>query len=236
MEEKVQFHGAFEDLPFIAYYLWVSLNRDKEMFKAYSPLYDDAYITELEARKKSVETLVPSRQVTGEIKLITQAVAADYTKVRNIVNRIESYVKKATAPLTISADSFGIQQVRSELNSKNDEGIVKELRALHQNAENNKAALEGAGYTEAISKELDNIIKSLTTNSTAQNLKTDDRKALTRDNIIEMNKLWKIMAEVMEDGKKIAREKENTAMAKDYTFSNLQKKVRQDRKEKEDGK
>jgi hypothetical protein len=53
---------------------------------------------------------------------------------------------------------------------------------------------------------------------------------LTRENIEEMNKLWKIMSEVMNDGKKIAKEKKDAAMAKDYTFTDLQKKVRQDRK------
>lgn len=53
---------------------------------------------------------------------------------------------------------------------------------------------------------------------------------LSRENIEEMNKLWKIMSEVMDDGKKIAKEQKNTAMAKDYTISDLQKKVRMDRK------
>jgi hypothetical protein len=235
MEERVQFPGSYEELPFIAIYLLVSLKRDKELFKAFSPVYNDEYITEMETRKTGVEELIPSRQVTGEIKLITQQVASDYTTVRNLVNRVESNLNKVTGTLTMPVENFGIHQVRIELEAKNDEGIVKQLRTLYQNLENNKAALEGVGYTAAISKQINDIITSLTTDSTAQNLKTDDRKELTRENITNMNKLWKMMSDVLDDGKKIAKEQKNAAMVKDYTFKNIQKKVRQDRKSKKDG-
>jgi hypothetical protein len=235
MSEEVKFPGLYEELPFIAIYLLVSLKRDKAMFKAYSPVYDDPFIAGMEAQKTLVEELVTPRQLTGEMKLITQLVAADYTKIRNMLNRVESYINKATAPLTIAAADFGIRQVRLELEAKNDEGIVMQLRALHRNLESNKTALEPKGYTVAISTEFAALIPSLTTNSTTQNLKKDNRKELTRENIAEMNKLWKMMNEVLEDGKKIAREQKNDAMLGDYTFKYIQKKVRQDRKAKEGG-
>ena len=230
MKDGAKFPGLYEDLPFIAIYLLVSLKRDKALFNAFSPVYDDKYIADMETQKNLVEELTAPKQLTGEMKHITQLVATDYTKVRNMLNRLESYLDKVAEPLTIAAADFGIRQTRTELNAKNDEGIVRQLRVLYKNMESNKAALAPKGYTEAISAELKALITSLTTNSTAQNLKKDDRKVLTRENIEEMNKLWKIMSEVMDDGKKIAKEKKDAAMAKDYTFSDLQKKVRQDRK------
>ena len=230
MKDGVKFQGQYEDLPFIAIYLLVSLKRDKTKFKEFSPVYDDAYIAAMEAQKNIVEELSAPKQLTGEMKRITQLVATDLTKVRNMLNRLESYLDKVTEPLSIAVTDFGIRQTRTELNAKNDEGIVRQLRVLYKNMESNKAALAPKGYTEAISAELKALITSLTTNSTAQNIKKDDRKVLTRENIEEMNKLWKIMSEVMDDGKRIAKEKKDAAMAKDYTFTDLQKKVRQDRK------
>lgn len=229
MRNEVKFQCLYEELPFVALYLLVPLKRDKALFKAFSPLYTDEYIDALEAQKKLVEELVPSRQVTGEIKIITQQVASDYTRVRNMLNRLESYLKKAAAPLSMPASDFGIRQTRVELEAKNDEGIVKQLRVVQNNMDNNSAALEPVGYTKTISNELKALIISLTNNSTAQNIKIDDRRALTRENINEMNKLWKMMSDVLEDGKKIAKEKKNAAMVKDYTFKEIQKKVRQDR-------
>ncbi len=235
MSEVVKFPGLFEELPFIALYLLVSLKRDKALFKAFSPVYDDAFIASMEAQKTLVEELITPRQLTGEMKLITQLVAADYTKIRNMLNRVESYLKKATEPLTLPVVDFGIRQTRVELVAKNDEGIVMQLRALYKNLENNKAALEPKGYTPAISTEFAALITSLTTNSTSQNLKKDDRRVLVSENIVEMNKLWKMMNDVMEDGKKMGREQKNDAMIGDYTFKYVQKKVRQDRKNKEGG-
>ena len=231
MKDGVKFQGLYEELTFIALYLLVSLKRDIALFKEFSPVYNDKYIADMEAQKNLVEELTAPQQLTGEMKSITRMVASDYTRVRNMVNRLESYLDKVTEPLTIAVADFGIRQARVELKAKNDEGIVHQLRVVQKNFENNKAAIEPKGYTTEIAAELKALITSLTTNSTAQNLKKDDRKVLTRENIEEMNKLWKMMSEVMDDGKKIAREQENAAMAKDYTFRYIQKKVRQDRQQ-----
>jgi hypothetical protein len=231
MKNGAKFQGLHEELTFIALYLLVSLKRDKALFKKFSPVYDDKYIADMEAQKTLVEELTVPQQLTGEMKRITQLVASDYTNVRNMLNRLESYLDKVTEPLTMPVADFGIRPARVELHAKNDEGIVRLLRVLQKNFENNKAALAPKGYTEEISTELKALITSLTTNSTSQNLKKDDRKELTRENIEEMNKLWKMMSDVMDDGKKIAREQKNAPMVKDYTFKDLQKKVRLDRKQ-----
>lgn len=238
MKDEVKFPGLFEELPFNAFYILILLKRDKELFIEYSSVYGDLFITDMETQKDLVDELVPTRQLTSERKLLTRIVASDYTKTRNLANRAESYLDKvdtALTPLTMSVADFGIRQLRDELEAKNDEGIVRELRALHMNLENNKIALEPKGYTAAISTQFKNLIATLTTDSTAQNLKLDDRKVLTRENIQEMNKLWKMMSDVMEDGKKIGKELKNDAMVKDYTFSNIQKKVRLERKAAEEG-
>lgn len=229
MEEKVQFQGRIEEVIFAAVYLLVSLKRDKDLFKAYSPVYDDAFIAGFEAQSEQVDNLVSPKKLTGEMKVITRLVASDYKKIRNMVNRIDDYLKLSDGQLTMGSVDFGIKEVRRQLNSKNDEGIVKELKMLYKNTENNKLALEPKGYTDAVSNDFKTLIGSLGSNSQAQTLKKDSRIALTKENIKELNKLWTIMTQVMDSGKNIAKEQENDSMLKDYTYLNLKKKLRLER-------
>jgi hypothetical protein len=234
MRNGAEFPGLYEELPFIAIYLLVSLKRDKALFTEFSTIYDDDYIADMEAQNDTVKNLISPLKLTGEMKVITKLVADDYTKIRGVVNRAESYLKKAKTGLTMAADDFGVSQVRDELEAKNDEGIVKNLRMLFNNLEDNKAVLVPKGYTPAVSTKFAALIESLGTDSVAQNLKKDSRITLTRENIETMNVLWRKMDEVMEDGKKIAKEKKNDAMLLDYSFKYIQKKVRLDRKKKEE--
>jgi hypothetical protein len=233
MEERVMFNCRMEELTFIAVFLLISMKRDKTLFKSYSPVYDDKYIAGFETQKDDVEALVNPSQLTGEMKAITTLVAADYTKVRNMLNRVEDYLKLTEAPLTMGIADFGIRKVREQLESKNDEGIVRELRNLFQNLENNKTALEPVGYTTAISAEFKALIPGLTADSVSQTSKKDSRIALTQENIKTMNKLWKTMDKVMESGKKIGKEQKNSSMIDDYTYAHVLKKVRLQRQDQE---
>lgn len=227
MLEKLLFRGRQEEIPFFSSYLLISLKRDKVPFKTYSKKFDDVYIEKFEAQKTIVDKLINPFHLTAERKVITGLVQEDYSKIRNMVNKIEDYVKLTETPLTISAADFGIKGVRKELLSKNDEGIVSELKIVFKNTEDNKLALESAGYSTEISAEFSELIDSLKNDSIDQNLKLDSRIALTQENIKEINKLWRIMDQVLESGKKIAREAKNDLMHKDYTFTHVIKKVRQ---------
>lgn len=223
---KTLFPCRYEELSFIAAFLLITLIRDKALFLAYSPTYNDEFIEDFESLKTLVENLINPRKLTGERKVLTKLVAKDYANIRKYLNRLEDYLKMADLPLTLAVNDFGIRLVRHELEAKNDEGIVKELKTLFKNAEDNKLALEPKGYTVAVSAAISNLITSLTTDSVAQTVKLDSRIALTHDNKKAMNDLWLIMDQVMESGKKIAKEEGNDLMLKDYTYAALEKKVR----------
>jgi hypothetical protein len=230
MEVKSIIPCRIEEISFAAVFLLISLRRDALLFKNYSPLYDDKYIDDFEAQKTVVENLISPKQLTGEMKKITKLVAADYKRIRNIVNRIEDYLGMSKNPLSLDISDFGQAAVRKELEAKNDEGIVKEIITLFKNTEDNKAALAPVGYTPAFSAKISKIISDLTTDSVAQTSKKDDRIVLTHENMLELNKLWKIMSKVLESGKNIANEEENGSMLKDYTFAYIEKKVRLEHK------
>jgi hypothetical protein len=233
MEESPLFNCRIEEVPFIVAFLLISLERDKALFKAHSPVYTDDYIENFRNQLAVVEGLVAPIVLTGERKVITKLVNEDYQKVRHMVNRVADYLKLADGSLTLAAEDFGMKGVRAQLDVKNDEGIVKALRILYKNFEDNKTELAKAGYTSAVSAEFENLIADLSGHSKAQTTKKDDRIALTKQNIAETNKLWKTMVTVMGTGKTLAKEMGNDSMQQDYTIASLVKKVRLERKKEE---
>jgi hypothetical protein len=235
MKEKALFTCRIEELPFVVVFLLISLKRDKALFKAYAPTYDDAFIASIEAQATAVKARTSPKSLTGEMKSLTKLVAADYKSVRDMINHIETILESVTVKLTMGVEDFGVRAVREELYAKNDEGIVLQLRTLFKNVENNSVELEKEGYTPALSEEFEKLIDTLGEDSTTQTTKKDDRKYLTQGNIKEGNKLWALISKVMKTGKKIAKQMENDSMHDDYTFNNILKKVRLEHNTKDSG-
>lgn len=224
-----------EELTFLAVFILVSFKRDKADFMAFSPDYNDPFADNCQETINIVEELVAPKKITGEMKMYTKQLAALFTHCRNILNKIERYLDKASQnklTLTMAPGDFGIKAVRDEVNVKNDEGVVKLLRVLQQNLNANVAALETKGYTADVQAELKNLIKDLNDTSIAQTLKKNERAEVVKNNMGQLNKLWLILDDLMKTGKAIYKEKDKSKL-KDYTYSELIKNVQLKRKQED---
>jgi len=233
MEEPL-FKCRIEELTFIGVFILVSFNRDKADFIKLSPDYNDPFAENCEQTITQVEELVAPKKLTGEMKKITQQLADGFTHCRNLMNKVERYVDKASqaGPLTMAPGDFGIKAVREAVGLKNDEGVVKNLRALQQNLTANLDALIPKGYTNEVQAELKTLIRDLNDTSVAQTLKKNERAELVKNNMGELNSLWLIIDDLMKSGKAIYKEKDKSKV-KDYTYAELIKNVQLKRKQEE---
>lgn len=230
-----QFKCKIEELPFLGAITHEYFIRDKQDFILFSPVYNDPFAATLLGQNKVVDDLVSSRKVTAEMKKMTQKLAADFTRARNVLNKVERYVTMSEAdglPLKIAAVDFGISEARMNLARKNDEGVVLNLNVIRKNIQENLAALEDKGYNADLQKELDSLIKDITGDSLAQTMKKKERQELVRKNIGELNKLWKMIDDILKTGKSIYKGKDDQKV-RDYTYTDLIRNV-QIRRQKED--
>jgi hypothetical protein len=232
-----EFKCKIEELPFLGAITHEYFIRDKQDFIRFSPVYNDPFAANLLAQNKRVDELVSARKITAEMKRMTQKLAADFTRARNALNKIERYVTMAEVdglPLKIAAVDFGISEARVNLAKKNDEGVVLNLNVIRKNIQDNMSILEDKGYNADIQNELDTLIKDITSDSLAQTMKKKERQELVRNNIGELNKLWKIIDDILKTGKSIYKGKDDQKV-RDYTYTELIRNV-QIRRQKEDPK
>lgn len=232
MEDPL-FKCRIEELPFLGVFILASFNRDKADFMKFSPDYNDPFADNCQQAISIVEELVAPKKLTGEMKKITQQLADHFTRCRNVMNKVERYIDKASQggqALTMAPGDFGIKAIREAVRLRNDEGVVKHLRTLQQNLTDNLAALAAKGYTDEAQAELRALIKDLSETSVAQTMKKNERAELVKNNIGEFNKLWLIIDDLMKTGKAIYKEKDKSKV-KDYTYAELIKNVQLKRKQ-----
>lgn len=228
------FNCRLEEIPVLCRYVLNYFERDQAEFIAYSPLYNATYKSDFELRLAAVDDLVTPYTVTGEMKKITVRIDGHYANLRTELNKLEKYAKLAGNGLTVHPDDLGFKLIRDQVQSRNDEGVIRLLKELLRNLKVNAEVLAPVGLTPAMLTDLEAFIKTFTADSMAQTTKLKDRTELTRENVKEINALYAIVTDVLETGKVIFKAKDK-AKVRDYTFTDLLKLVRKTQKAKEEG-
>jgi hypothetical protein len=225
-----------EELTFLASFVLDSFKRDKADFIAFSPDYADPFDTGLQTKIEEAETIVAPKKLMGELKNATTTLRKDYTRCRNMVNKLERYVEKAyddNLTLTIAPGDFGFKATRATVNLKNDEGIVKNLTLLKDNMAANVVVLEPKGFNKDVQAELQSLIADVLNDSKAQTRKKKEWETLIQNNAEKLNKLWYQTKDILKTGKTIYKEK-NGNKIKDYTYEHVIADIRQRRRQKEE--
>jgi hypothetical protein len=225
-----------EELPFLAEYARDNFIRDQSDFINNSPEYSENFLLKYDPQLKLVKEAVATSMLIAEQKAITGRIAKHYKSARNWVNKVENYAKKAGTTLNSSIEDFGFKGLRNEINMKNDEGTIKKFGELLQHADANKAALEAKGFTTAVRTSLKDFIDAFETDIKSQTRKIDERKDLVKGNNKEFTTLWNMVNDdILETGKVIYKEL-NKEKVKDYTYTELIKKIRLARKKEAEAK
>lgn len=194
-------------------------------FSAFSTQFSEQYVTETEAMITHVETLLEPQAETLALKLIYQSMEQNLNQLQNLLLHIEAYVKLIKKETGITPAALGISALRKSLFRKDFEGVLKGLKVMMTNIQNNLLALEGKGMPATMLQTLQDLHNELASNKQKQFEIQTNRAAMVQNNVQTLNTLYLRMTEIYSIGKALYKNSDPAKYA-DYTFSKLLKKVR----------
>lgn len=232
---RQKFPGRQEELPAVAEFIYSSFNRDLQLFQDYSPDFDTAYVTNFRSQIDELTNVVFPKTLTKQGKAVTSRIVSNLARLKILNNLVDGYVKRPKIVLTVAPADFGCTELRRKIKSGDVEAVVKSLRIVLQNIDDNLAALTAKGLKEAITTEMAALPGTLTADNTLQNDHIQNRNQLKNDNKHLFDALYATMRDVAEAGKTIHKNiSGKPERVADYTMAVLLKRVRAERKKKDE--
>lgn len=223
---KLKIQCRIEEVPTIGRFLIGSMTTDLADFTAFSPLYDEAYLTNANEKLAEVEALINPRKLTAELKVITLRMLNNMEALRGKIDKLERYIDLASG-LTVGTKDFGISKVRKENNRGDVEALVAELGDLLDIVSDNMDALISVGYTDEQHAALVKTESSLAADNTAQNAKVNERNNKVIANYGLLNAFWDIIMDISKTGRAIYKTSAPNKVD-DYTIAALKRRIRQE--------
>ena len=214
-----------EELPVICKFAAYSLNRDLADFTAYSPKFKPAYLTGFESNIATALDVIEPQSETMEQKAITSRIYSTLDGLIDPINRLTGYLKLADGSLGLSPHDFGVKHLRKSINAKDAEGAMNGLHTVNGNITKYKEALMAQGLTEDLIARFANAASAIASDKQKQFELISNRKNIVQNNLTLFNNLYAQLGEIHAVGK-ILYKSTNTAKLKEYTFSELKKRVR----------
>ncbi|MDU0370554.1 hypothetical protein ACFPAF_09150 [Hymenobacter endophyticus] len=179
------------------------------------------------ARLAAADALEATSVQSAWRMVLTERLAGLYQQLPQLLDFLAARGRRAT-PLTVPADRFGLEQARRARNNDHA-GLEAALKTLLQNIEANAAALAAKGQQPQDTRQLQDLYDALVVDTTSQGSQMSTQKGNTEENLTVLNALYEPMTHVFSDGKALYG-RSDKAKAEDYTFSQLLKRVRRERK------
>lgn len=221
-----KFNCRYEELPVIGSFLKTNLERDKSDFLLYSPDYNDTYISNFSRKITEVEEIINPKSFADETKVVTNKLVNMMNSTKDLLNRLEGYVKRASG-LKINPDDFGIKALREKISSRDAEGFAEKLKIVLKNVDDNITVLKQKGYPEEARASLGNISTSVKAANTEQYERMRIKENLILENLEKLNELWDMMQNIMEIGKILYKISKPDKYS-DYAINTLMSKVRKE--------
>lgn len=202
----------------VADMLIASFERDQAQLEAENELFSETFLNAFKAHTETVR-----QQEKADVLLIQQKTATNELyqladDLRQPLKLFNIVVEKAGLPTTI------VQDTLSNLRTRNMEGMLVNLKALNQVVNNNIELLSSKAMKANFPDLLEQKFDEITIKSNLQSKIMQKRQLLTDANLGSYNKLYnEYIADVCKIGKIVYQ---GQAKAKEYTVSNLIKKLR----------
>jgi hypothetical protein len=213
-----------EELPIIAKYLVFSMKRDLHDFTAFSPKFNNAYVTAFDGKIAEITAILNPHAETVSLKSVTAQLYNDMDALLSPIARVERYVKMASEDILISLKDFGLSKLRQKIRTRDAEGVMAALKTVNGYIDTYKNALSVQGLTDELIALFTNSVALIHSNNQRQYEILSCRKKLVKSNQHLFNELYNLMSEICETGKVIYRG--NAVAIKEYTFAELKKQVR----------
>jgi len=227
-----EFNCKNEELPVVCRFVGLSLERDMTTFTTYSPIFDAAYLEGYRAKILAAEELIAPKSETVELKLITEHSYATLDGLIGPINYLEGYISLAGKKVPITAADFGLAQLRKSCRSRDVEHVLASLRTVNGNIKKYKTELTAKGLTDELAAKFSDALLVLADDSDKRYKLVSNRAALVQSNMEQLNELNAQLVEICDIGKILFKQTDK-AKLKDYTFTQLMKKVRRTEKPEE---
>ena len=214
-----------EELPVVCGFGAASLARDLGDFTAYSPLFNAAYLAAFKSKIDVVAELVQPESETLELKLLTERIYQTLDGLIAPINHLDGYLKLAGKDVPVSADDFGLVQLRKSIRSRDVENVLTLLHKVEGNIRKFKKALTTKGLTEELITRFTVAAKQLSEDKTRKYTVVSNRAAMVQKNLGLLNDLYDQFIEVCRIGK-ILYKQTDPAKLKDYTLARMMNQVR----------
>jgi hypothetical protein len=197
-----------------------------------SPDYaDEDYLKDWNTQKDAFAALVPTGVRRASDKEVTKTMAQVAKGLRDPLNFLNLRLNRAAKKggLTASADDFGLGKVRSEITTRDMEGLDSALSHLLQLVQQpaNLAVLTAQGHTADDTKAFTDARQQLSDFNTAQNTNLNASLELTDENTKAGNALWEYIVDVLGTGNLMYKET-NPQKATTFSITKLLKRIRQE--------
>src|SRR5665647_1319751 len=189
------------ELTMICSFVAGSLESNMTEFSAYSPKFNDAYLSRFVADiTKAMEVIPPQTEIQLR-KVCTARLYGTLDSLKDPINRLKGYLKLAFTELGMSAADFGLPHLRKSVSSRDTEGTTQNLHLVIENIENFKDSLIPQGLTEALISLFISAHASLIEDKRKQSEMLSNRKILTQSNLLLFNALYRQLTEILSVGK-----------------------------------
>lgn len=227
-----QFRPRLEELGPLDDMVQAMFKTDLSDFGKASPDYADPdYLKGWQARRADFSQLVPTGARRATAKEVTKTMDQVAKSLRDPLNWLNIRLNRAAkkGSLTVDVDDFGLGKVRSEISTKDMEGLDGALSYLLKLLATpaNQQALTAQGHTAADTKAFADAQKQLSTFNTTQNTDQNATLELTDENIKAGNALWEYIVDVLGTGALLYKVP-NPKKAKTYAVATLLKRMRKE--------
>ncbi|GAB3831485.1 hypothetical protein GCM10028821_21220 [Hymenobacter jeollabukensis] len=188
--------------------------------------YGKHFLTDYDARLQAAEAADSQRSAAGRSQQLGQQVLATMEQLPLRLNRLEARLRRAEG-LTVPLKAFGLKPVRDAREANDPERLELALKTLLQNLDANAAALQAKGHKAEETEQLRALRQELAAGSTAQDVAQTRQQGVTQEATQVLNELFRLMQELMADGKSLYRGVDK-AKVKNYTLTQLLKRVRRE--------
>lgn len=225
METLKKFKCKNEEIIVICDYVQDCFQRDLSDFTAYSPKFNQQYLSDFKAKNEAMNQIVFPQDKTKELKIVTTRLYENMDKLIDPLSRINGYIKLSKPLVPLSATDFGTIRLKQKIRSKDAEGTLKSLQQVNSNIEKYKQPLIEQGLSLDTINLLSKAFAIIDKDNQLQYQIVSSRRILTAENTNSLNDLYTQLMEICEVGKILYRNTQKSKLP-DYTFAYLKKKVR----------
>jgi len=234
MANKRNFPGKVEELFFIVEFVLQSFDRDVDDFVKYSSMFEGDTQGIVREKLTKCKNVVFSSSVAKQLKAATERLKSTMTGIRKPLNIVEGYLRLAENKLDISIKDMGLSEVRKKINNGNVEGVIISLHNFIESIERNMGVLEEVGMSDDRVRDLRTIVNKLNQINLEQNELIGQRNSLTAENLKMFNDLWSSIQPTIKTGVALYRGTDPIKL-KDYTITQLVKRMNNEKKKKQNG-